>query len=524
MNLDKYEKDSGGYFHAYVPESLVAANTFIGKNVDDIIPPRFEIIRGDLPLPIWESRPDAVEAYYRAWEIAFGNLRRPLPDSSFVASFIDPAFNGRIFMWDSIFMLLYGRYADRVFPFSKTMDNFYALQHPDGFICREIDEKTGSEQFHRHDPSSTGPNLLAWYELNFFYFSGDTARLAAVFPVIVAYHRWMRRYRTWQDGTYFTSGWGCGMDNQPRFDESLSLEFYHGKISWIDATSQALISARAILEAANILEKTGEVTDMEAEAGLLETVINQSMWDENEAWYGDKHANGEVSKLKTIGSYWTLLSGATREDRLARFVSHLKNPTRFARKHRPPTLSADDQGYDPAGGYWRGSVWSPTAYMTLAGLRATGFDALAHEIALNHHKNVCAVFESTGTFWENYAPDSTAPGSLSGKEFVGWTGLSVISVLFEFVFGITANWRSRELVWDIRIPDRHGVQRFPFGPSGTIDLISESFSSDRGHPRVRVSSNVDLNLIIRYNGAEKRFAVLAGTHDRCFYEEMTNNP
>ena len=75
---------------------------------------------------------------------------------------IDPAFNDCVFMWDSCFMTLFGRYGARAFPFVRTLDNFYAKQHVDGFICREIGRALGDDRFPRFDPSSTGPNVMAW--------------------------------------------------------------------------------------------------------------------------------------------------------------------------------------------------------------------------------------------------------------------------------------------------------------------------------------------------------------------------
>jgi len=35
----------------------------------------------------------------------------------------------------------------RAFDFQRTLDNLYAKQHPDGFICREIVEADGSDLF-----------------------------------------------------------------------------------------------------------------------------------------------------------------------------------------------------------------------------------------------------------------------------------------------------------------------------------------------------------------------------------------
>ena len=69
---------------------------------------------------------------------AFKNLRKPTPANGFVSDFIDTAFNGCIFMWDSAFILMFAKYARQIFHFQGTLDNFYGKQHADGFICREI--------------------------------------------------------------------------------------------------------------------------------------------------------------------------------------------------------------------------------------------------------------------------------------------------------------------------------------------------------------------------------------------------
>ena len=169
--------------------------------------------------------------------------------SGFVARFIDPAFNDCIFLWDSCFMTLFGRYGARAFPFIRTLDNFYAKQHPDGFICREIGRAQGDDRFPRFDPSSTGPNVLAWAEWEHYRNFGDADRLARVFPVLRAYHQWLRAYRTWPDGTYWSTGWGSGMDNQPRVPTGTPYsdpERYHGRMTWVDVSLQQLLSARLL--------------------------------------------------------------------------------------------------------------------------------------------------------------------------------------------------------------------------------------------------------------------------------------
>ena len=67
--------------------------------------------------------------------------------SGFVAPFMDAAFDGCIFMWDSCFMLMFGKDASMLFTFQETLDNFYAFQHKDGFISSELMKKTVRRSF-----------------------------------------------------------------------------------------------------------------------------------------------------------------------------------------------------------------------------------------------------------------------------------------------------------------------------------------------------------------------------------------
>jgi hypothetical protein len=437
-------------------------------------------------------------------------LRLPTPQNGFVSPYIDTAFNGHLFMWDSAFILLFARYGQRAFNFQQTLDNLYCKQHPDGFICREIDEADGRDMFQRFDPPATGPDVMPWTEWEYFLNFGDQARLERVFPVLVAFHQWMRRYRTWPDGTYWASGWACGMDNQPRLLETeppgqpenfRPLEWWsHDHMTWIDACLQAVFSAQVLVKMAKALKRVGEVEDLEREIAHLSTLINEQMWDELSAFYYDRRADGSLSDVKSIGAYWALLAGMVPEDRLIPFLSHIENPAEFNRPHRIPTLSADHPDYRPEGCYWRGSVWAPTNYMVLCGLFRNQQDSLAHAIARNHLEQVVRVFEQTGTLWENYAPEYSSQGSIAGRDFVGWTGLPPIAVLFEFVFGIRANVPGGRLIWDVRLLEAHGIRRYPFGREGLLDLECAGRKSEFERPQIRVKTNIPLTLEILWAG------------------------
>jgi glycogen debranching enzyme len=493
-------------YDTYVRNPAVAENVFLRMAPDQAALPTYDEASRLLPEPFWDGHAAALAGYHATWRLAFAHLRRPPPASGFPARFIDPAFNDCIFLWDSCFMLLFGRYGARAFPFSRTLDNFYAKQHPDGFICREIGRALGDDRFERFDPSSTGPNVLAWAEWEHYRNFGDRERLARVFPVVRAYHEWLRAYRTWMDGSAWSTGWACGMDNQPRvraLGPYADPAHYHGRMTWVDATMQQILSARLLAEMASALGAGGDVGGFREEAARLGRFVNDRLWSPADRFYCDRFDDGTSNHLKSVGGYWALLAGVVPAPRLGPFLAHLDDPRAFNRPHRVPSLAADHPAYDPRGGYWRGGVWAPTTYMVLRGLTQVGRDALAHAIGRNHLDNVIAVFEKTGTVWENYAPETAAPGAPAKPDFVGWTGLAPIAVLFEYVFGLRPDAAARRLVWDVRLTDGHGVRRYPLGPDAVLDLACAPRRSPEESPRVEASATAPVDLEVRWAGGSR---------------------
>ena len=484
-------------------------NTFVGQTPTDAPLPTYEAEKDRLPRPVWDGHDDTLACYDKAWELAFGNLRKPTPGTGFVSDFIDTAFNGCLFMWDSSFILMFGKYGARSFDFQATLDNFYSHQYADGYICREIEETTGTDHFTRFDPSATGPDILAWCEWEYYKNFGDKARLARVFPCLMAYHEWMREFHTWRDGTYWSSGWGCGMDNLPRMQEGYHVSFSHGHMIWCDACMQELMNCRLLTEMAKELGREADVTALEAEREHLLAVVNDVLWDEDTAFYYDLWKNGALNYVKHIGAYWALLAEIVPEARAERFIAHLTNEKEFAAPCMIPALSMDHPDFDPAGDYWNGGVWAPTNYMVLCGLDRYGKYGLSHEIAVNYLKNVVEVFKDTGTVFENYAPcpdENGRPhkGSPARGDFVGWTGLAPITVLFEFVFGIKPDAANNVIRWHVNLTERHGVERYPFGKDAELTLLAEKRGSEEEEPVVTVRSNRPVTVEILWDGDKKK--------------------
>ncbi|WP_418990715.1 MGH1-like glycoside hydrolase domain-containing protein [Alistipes sp.] len=491
------------YKNTYVKEVFVAENPYRTMKPERIEPLPFADARKILPSPVWEGHEREIEMYWHAWRIACGNIRQPAEGSGFVSPYLDIAYNGNIFMWDASFMMLFARYGYRFFPFQRTLDNFYAKQHPDGFICREI-RADGSDCFERYDPTSTGPNLLPWVELAYYRQFGDIERLHRVFPALCAYAKWWRLNRTWPDGTYWSSGWGTGMDNMPRVKPQYNPIFSHGHMVWLDTNLQQLLVDESLLQIGFYIERWQEIEELEDEMKHLGRYVNDYLWDDDTGFLFDRYGDGSLCTTKGIGAYWALQCDVLPRERLDRLVEHLRDTTEFDRPHRVPSLSADHPKYNPRGRYWQGGVWPGTNYMTVDGLWRKGYRALAQEIAENHYAAVFEVWKSTGTFWEYYAPERIEPGFMARKDFVGWTGLPPIAVFIEYILGIRSDYSLNRIEWNVTRTEAHGIERYPFGPEGTVSLRASRRASAAEPPRVRVETDVPFDLVVTWGDSESR--------------------
>lgn len=516
VSADAQDLKSGPYSlpykNTYVKSIFVAENEFRTAEPETIVPGTFEEAMEILPAPFWDGHEDEVDMYWHAWEIAVGNIRQPGEGSGFVSPYLDIAYNGNIFMWDASFMMQFARYGYRFFPFQRTLDNFYAKQHPDGFICREI-RADGSDCFERYDPTSTGPDLLPWVELTYYRQFGDINRLHRVFPALCAYARWWQLNRTWQDGTYWSSGWGTGMDNMPRVQEGYNPIFSNGHMVWLDTNLQQMLVDESLLQIGFYIERWQEIEDMEDEIRFLRKYINDNLWNSETGFLHDRYADGSLCPTKGIGAYWALQTDVLDKGRLDSLVSHLSDTAEFLRPHRVPSLSADHEKYNPAGRYWQGGVWPGTNYMVIDGLWRKGYRDLAEEIADNHYNAVLSVWKDTGTFWEYYAPEKIEPGFMARKDFVGWTGLPPIAIFIEYILGIKSDWSQGSIEWDIRHLEKHGISRYPFGPDGCITLKTDKRRRLSEKPSVHVETNVPFDLTVTWGNGESRTVHIEGSGD-----------
>lgn len=498
------------YKNTYVKNVFVTENEFRNAKLNISPSQGFEKAKELLPVPFWKDNQTAIDMYWKTWEIAFRNIKNPDTKSGFISSYIDTAYNGNIFMWDSTFITMFARYGQRAYPFQNTLDNFYAKQHPDGFICREIWGDTGEDCFHRYDPTSTGPNIIPWSELEFYYQFGNLERLHKIFPVLCGYYQWLRLNRTWQDGSYWSSGWGTGMDNQPRLQPQYNPIFSNGHMTWLDTCLQQLFIGKILVDFGFYIERWQEIEDIEEEMKFLKKYIKEKLWDAKTSFLYDRYADGSKGTFKSIGAFWALWTDLLEKNELENFVMHLKDKNTFFRTHPIASMPANHPKYQADGRYWQGGVWAPTNYTILSGLKNKGFDSLAFDIALKHHQQVATVFKNTGTFWEYYAPEKPEPGFLARPDFVGWTGLVPVSVLFEIIFGIKTNAVRKMITWNVQLTDEHGIDRYPIDKEGLLSLKCAARKSENEKPSIIIQSNIELTLNLSWKGGSNTIKIKQG--------------
>ena len=381
----------------------------------------------------------------------------------FKRKYLDAAFNGDIFLWDTCMIAGWAKYFPQL-PIATALDNFYMVQRRDGYICRQY-APDGRAIWDSEHPISVNPPLLAWAEWELHGQCAGTSRLNRVYPALCRFHRFLEKSYRCSDGLFFSDSHGSGMDNilrSPRgwkpdgkgialrkerchksvrlfIQDYLYREELNSAVLWnrqgrsVDFSAQMAFDARHLALIAGAIGKETEQVAWMREADNINESINRHCWDPATGFYCDLGYGKRIAR-EHIGMFWTLWSGAASDKKIvSALVRALRDPKRFGRPVPVPSLSASDPDYLPWGEYWRGGVWAPACYMVLRGLENAGRRDEAVPIARKLVAAVDHVFHLTGTFWENYAPEFPSYGIPARPDFCGWTPLIPISIRREFL-------------------------------------------------------------------------------------------
>lgn len=458
--------------------------------------------REHIPHPLWEEHPEYTEFYEKTWEMAYNHIKsipgmpqNPYMDEAFCAT--------QVWIWDTCFMALFCKFARDIFPGVETLNNFYQVLHHQGhlptimtpedepFWTRAIPGEPYEIKVHIAD----NPPLFAWAEYENALMSGD---LAYIKELLYERGDLQRHYdylenlvtETTPRGVLCTTHWtsekegyrweggSSGMDNTPRG----RIGVHAGKdrpnnpnMLWLDAICQQALSARIIAKLYDLAEDNENSTLWKEKYLQKKNIVNRLYWCEEDGFYYDIDRNShDFFKVKTIASYWTLLAGIASEEQADRLIKELFNPETLGGFVPLVSLARNDVDYHADGQYWRGSVWLPTAYMTLKGISQYGHHKEAHDLAqkLLHHMYRTYTDYTPHTVWECYNPEFYKPGAqvdsvtLCRPDFCGWSALGPIAIYLEFVLGFhTIDAFRQRIEWEkpTDIQGKIGIENLSFG-------------------------------------------------------------
>lgn len=475
-----------------------------------------------LPVPVIEGKPEWVDLYYKAWELAFQNIDYVAKEGWKPQLTCMPGV-GIVWQWDSCLMAFITNYANGTLSALNNLDNLYRLRRlSDGYMSMayRIEEEIPAYG------ERINPPLMAWAEWEAYLVSGDRSRLGQVLPALEGCFDYIEKKRTRNCGLYwFEDPGSSGMDNSPR-GGYYSLAQNGSDLCHIDLACQQALSAMCIANMHQVLGNEEKTAFYRREHERICQLINRYHWSEKAQFYLDffvrSNPNDKVKFLnsKTMASAWTLLCGAAQGQRMEQMLQHLFNPEEFYTKVPFASLSRDDPNYDPDGGYWLGGVWAPTNYAAIRGIEACGRPELAREAAVRYLDAVCAVAKDPayGSIWESYAPEQYRPataeaGELVRADFVGWSGIAPITLLIENIIGLRFDAHHNTVAFRL-FPNRCcGLRNMQFN-GNVIAVECTEYIPVAGSSTLRVSAQKPFTLWVNtnYSWGEKIIEVPAGEH------------
>jgi hypothetical protein len=73
--------------------------------------------------------------------------------------------------------------------------------------------------------------------------------------------------------------------------------------------------------------------------------------------------------------------------------------------------------------------------------------------------------------------------------------------------GLRADAPSGWLLWEVSLLEGHGINNYPLGKDGVLDLSCAARRSAAEEPEVEIIATVPLELVVRWDGGEKTVAV-----------------
>jgi hypothetical protein len=393
--------------------------------------------------------------------------------------------------WDAAFATLGMRFARE--GFAAPNNAFLAGLDREGYVHETLDASI---------PSAP---LTAWSEWELYKVRADKARLAHVLPLLAADFAWREAHRR-PDGLYSGSAHAFRSEHSSRFWRGGKFDSAAADGgAWIDASCMMALNALCLKEIALALGHREEAARFEWAMRELAARINEKLWSEPDGWYFDADEKGALMPVRSLASYWAIVSGVAPVARAERQIGALSDVTKFERAHPFSTLSASEREYRAKDGKPLGVARSDFNVLGYESLHALDRGAQADFNAEDHLARVARVLADAHELFEAYDPDKDSPiGAPSAL-----TAALMINIVLVYIVGLRPNAARGELTLALRLRDAFTLEGLPFA-GGTFSIEATPTGATRR--KLEVMTDVAFKLRIRTPERIESHDLTPGSH------------
>lgn len=393
--------------------------------------------------------------------------------------------------WDAAFATLGVRFARE--GFAAPNNAFLAGLDREGYVHESL------------DASIPAAPLTAWSEWELYKVRSDKARLAHALPLLAADFTWREAHKR-PDGLYagnpraFRSGQSSRFWRGGKFDDAAA----EGG-AWIDASSMMALNAHCLKEMALALGRKEEAARFEWAMRELAARINEKLWSEQDGWYYDADEKGALMPVRSLASYWAVISGVAPLARAERQIGALSDVTKFERAHPYSTLSASEREYRAKDGKPLGVARSDFNVLGYEALHALDRGAQADFNAEDHLARVARVLADSHELYEAYDPDKDNPiGAPSAL-----TAALMVNIVLAYVVGLRPNAARGELTLALRLRDAFTIEGLPFA-GGSFSV--EATPTGASRRKLEVMTDVPFKLRVKTHERTEIHDLTPGSH------------
>ena len=401
---------------------------------------------------------DFVDTYDRTWHWISSSWKEGSSKNGFGSRYFNYPKNDTINQYEACLSTFFLVYSNKLFPVTPQLDLFYAKQEEDGAIRGEYREKDGSPVLTKDNPAGVFPPLFSWAEFNLYHKVGMKKRIREIMPVLESYYTWLENTFKQENGLYAVPLEATCMENSPRIDTYYPIDF----------NAQMVVNTLYMSALGDIMNDKEKSYRFKRYYFSLKTRINSLMWNDEDSFYYDLDRKGKQLKVKTVGTFWTLLAEIPNKDKAERLIAQLTDQTEFGVEHPFPSISASSRYYCKSGDGYKGSVFPHLTFVIIKGLEKYGRFDLARECSIRHLYYVLDALHPEngqhGNLWEAYLPQQEGPAEWPKKDgfprplFLPYTALSTITLMIENVIGLYISLPRKTVDWMIPTLEIMGIE------------------------------------------------------------------